>query len=67
MINYDFYNEHWSRKDSNTFTFKYNGLFAQFRPFLAHRLAQIFQQSLDSGEDPDDWRTANVTPIHKKR
>lgn len=29
-------------------------------------LTQIFQQSLDSGEVPDDWRTANVTPIHKK-
>ena len=29
-------------------------------------LAHIFQQSLDSGEVPDDWRTANVTPIHKK-
>ena len=26
----------------------------------------IFQMSLDKGECPDDWKTANVTPIHKK-
>ena len=25
----------------------------------------IFQKSLDEGECPDDWKTANVTPIHK--
>ena len=29
-------------------------------------LAHIFQQSLDTGEVPEDWRTANITPIHKK-
>ena len=26
----------------------------------------IFEKSLNDGECPDDWRTANVTPIHKK-
>ena len=29
-------------------------------------LTHLYQQSLDTGEVPDDWRTANVTPIHKK-
>lgn len=29
-------------------------------------LAHIFQQSLDTGEVPEDWRSANITPIHKK-
>ena len=26
----------------------------------------IFEKSLREGECPNDWRTANVTPIHKK-
>ncbi|CAL4240636.1 unnamed protein product, partial [Meganyctiphanes norvegica] len=26
----------------------------------------IFNRSLGNGECPDDWRSANVTPIHKK-
>jgi hypothetical protein len=29
-------------------------------------LATIFQQSIDTGSVPDDWREANVTPIFKK-
>ena len=29
-------------------------------------LEKIFKLSLDSGECPDDWRSANVTPIYKK-
>ena len=29
-------------------------------------LEKIFKLSLSSGECPDDWKTANVTPIHKK-
>jgi len=29
-------------------------------------LKLIFEKSLSDGECPDDWRTANVTPIHKK-
>ena len=43
-------------------------------PFLLQRTARtislplkiIFEKSLREGECPDDWRTANVTPIHKK-
>jgi hypothetical protein len=31
-------------------------------PIVSH----IFQQSLDSGEIPDDWLTANITAIFKK-
>lgn len=33
---------------------------------LAPILAQLFQQSLDQGVLPDDWRTANVVPVFKK-
>ena len=29
-------------------------------------LEWIFTKSLSTGECPDDWRSANVTPIHKK-
>ena len=29
-------------------------------------LELIFKKSLESGECPTDWRSANVTPIHKK-
>ena len=29
-------------------------------------LSMIYGDSLDSGETPDDWRTANVAPIFKK-
>ena len=29
-------------------------------------LTKIFKLSLSMGECPDDWRSANVTPIHKK-
>ena len=29
-------------------------------------LELIFNKSLQNGECPDDWRSANVTPIHKK-
>ena len=29
-------------------------------------LATIFQQSIDTGQIPKDWKEANVTPIHKK-
>ena len=29
-------------------------------------LKLIFNRSLGNGECPDDWRSANVTPIHKK-
>ena len=29
-------------------------------------LSTIFKKSIDEGVVPDDWRTANVTPIFKK-
>ena len=33
---------------------------------IAPILTKIFQMSLETGEIPDDWRTANVSPIFKK-
>ncbi|RMC01163.1 hypothetical protein DUI87_22254 [Hirundo rustica rustica] len=33
---------------------------------LAKPLSIIYQQSWLTGEAPDDWKLANVTPIHKK-
>ncbi|KAJ7412697.1 hypothetical protein BTVI_45630 [Pitangus sulphuratus] len=33
---------------------------------LAKPLPNIYQQCWLSGEIPDDWKLANVTPIHKK-
>ena len=33
---------------------------------LSPVLAQIFSKSMEEGEVPADWRTANVTPIFKK-
>ena len=33
---------------------------------LAPILTFIFQQSLDTGTVPSDWRTANIVPIYKK-
>ena len=33
---------------------------------IAPILAQIFQSSLDQGELPSDWKTANIIPIFKK-
>ncbi|KAF4793891.1 hypothetical protein TURU_106865 [Turdus rufiventris] len=33
---------------------------------LAKPLSIIYQQSWDTGEVLDDWKLANVTPIHKK-
>jgi hypothetical protein len=33
---------------------------------LAEPLAKVMRASLRSGEVPEDWRTANVTPIFKK-
>ena len=32
----------------------------------AELLAIIYQRSLLTGEVPEDWRLANVTPIYKK-
>jgi len=33
---------------------------------LAAPLASLFKKSLDTGEIPEDWKSANITPIHKK-
>ncbi|RMC18978.1 hypothetical protein DUI87_03577 [Hirundo rustica rustica] len=33
---------------------------------LAKLLSILYQQSWLTGEVPDDWKLANVTPIHKK-
>ena len=33
---------------------------------VAPMLTYIFNQSLDSGEVPDDWKQANISPIFKK-
>ena len=33
---------------------------------ISEPLRIIFDKSLNDGECPNDWRTANVTPIHKK-
>ena len=33
---------------------------------LAEPLSRIFYRSLNEGEVPEDWKTANVTPIYKK-
>ncbi|KFO56019.1 hypothetical protein N302_14824, partial [Corvus brachyrhynchos] len=34
---------------------------------LAKPLSIIYQESWLTGEVPDDWKLANVTPIYKKR
>ena len=33
---------------------------------ISFPLQKIFTKSLDTGEIPSDWKTANVTPIFKK-
>ena len=33
---------------------------------IAEPLSIIYQRSLLTGEVPEDWRLANVTPIYKK-
>ena len=44
-----------------TFCF-YSGCSVEIAPILT----VIFTQSLNSGNVPEDWLTANVTPIFKK-
>jgi len=34
---------------------------------LAPPLAFFFQQSVDSGIVPDDWKKANICPLYKKK
>ena len=33
---------------------------------LADPLSRLFQESFDTGQVPEDWRTANISPIFKK-
>ena len=35
-------------------------------PYISTVLSHIFQQSIDTGEVPSDWRLANIAPIFKK-
>jgi hypothetical protein len=42
------------------------GLLQQLQTEVTPILASIFKKSLETGIIPDDWRTANVTPIFKK-
>lgn len=42
------------------------GLLQQLQDEIAPILSIIFKKSLESGCIPEDWRTANVTPIFKK-
>ena len=41
-------------------------LFKLFKNHLCYPLTKLFQNSLISGIVPEDWRTANVTPVFKK-
>jgi hypothetical protein len=41
-------------------------LLKSFLPFILTPLTLIFQYSYNSGQVPDDWKRANVVPIHKK-
>ena len=33
---------------------------------IAQQVTDLFRSSLDSGHVPEDWRSSNITPIHKK-
>ena len=43
-----------------------NGVLKTLNNELSPALTIIFNKSMASGAVPDDWRTANVTPIYKK-
>jgi hypothetical protein len=36
------------------------------KAFLNQRVCALFNQSLNIGRIPSEWKSANVTPIHKK-
>ena len=38
----------------------------ELAPNLACILAHLFQQSIDLGTIPEDWKTANICPLFKK-
>ena len=33
---------------------------------IAAQVTDVFRKSLDEGRIPEDWKTSNITPIHKK-
>ena len=41
-------------------------LLAKTAEVLAHPITLLFNQSLRTGQVPQDWRTASITPIFKK-
>ena len=41
-------------------------LLKEAAPFIANSLAKLFAKSLATGCIPQDWKVANVTPVHKK-
>jgi len=38
----------------------------EISPAVSEVLSHIFQQSIDSGSVPEDWKMANICPIDKK-
>ena len=45
---------------------QYARFLIQIKEHIAHPLSIIFKKSLDEGFVPDDWKTANISPIFKK-
>ena len=41
-------------------------LLKQYAPLIASTLKKIYQNSIDQGAIPKDWKKANVTPLIKK-
>ena len=41
------------------------GLLANIAEEIVYPVYHMIQNSLDTGIIPDDWKTANITPIHK--
>ena len=42
-------------------------LLKTLRDEIARPIAILFKKSLDDGQIPDEWREAEITPIHKKK
>ena len=45
---------------------EYGGLGPDVELQVSEMLTDIFNSSLESGQVPEDWRAANVTPLFKK-
>jgi len=41
-------------------------LLIEIKDNIAYRLFVIFRKSLDKGVVPDDWKSANISPVFKK-